>query len=104
MAFGFGGSSCTTGNGIRRRWDAPAIAAFLSNLAVRRHVSSSTQNQALSAILFLYRHVLKREVGALEGLVWAKRAKRLPVVLTRDEVATVLDQLRGIEHLIATLL
>ena len=71
---------------------------------MRRHVSSSTQNQALSAILFLYRHVLKREVGALEGLVWAKRAKRLPVVLTRDEVATVLDQLRGIEHLIATLL
>ena len=64
---------------------APEIAAFLSNLAVRRHVSSSTQNQALSAVLFLYRHVLKREVGALEGLVWAKRAKRLPVVLTRDE-------------------
>ena len=83
---------------------APEIAAFLSNLVVRRHVSSSTQNQALSAILFLYRHVLKREVGALEGLVWAKRAKRLPVVLTRDEVATVLDRLHGVGHLIATLL
>lgn len=49
---------------------AREIAAFLSHLAVRRHVSSSTQNQALSAIIFLYRHVLKQEVGALEGLVW----------------------------------
>jgi integron integrase len=48
--------------------------------------------------------VLKQEVGALDGLVWAKRAKRLPVVLTRDEVVAVLDQLDGVEHLIVTLL
>lgn len=49
------------------------IAAFLSHLAVERHVSSSTQNQALSAIIFLYKHVLNQEVGTLDGLVWAKR-------------------------------
>lgn len=48
---------------------AREIAAFLSHLAVRRHVSSSTQNQALSAIVFLYRHVLGQEVGTLDGLV-----------------------------------
>jgi len=83
---------------------AREIAAFLSHLAVQRHVSSSTQNQALSAIIFLYKHVLKQEVGVLDGLVWAKRAKRLPVVLTRDEVAAVLDQLDGVERLIVTLL
>ena len=50
------------------------------------------------------RHVLKQEVGALDGLVWAKRAKRLPVVLTPDEVAALLDGLDGVEHLIVTLL
>jgi integron integrase len=83
---------------------AREIAAFLSHLAVRRHVSSSTQNQALSAIVFLYRHVLKQEVGTLDGLVWAKRAKRLPVVLTRDEVGRVLGELDGVPHLIVTLL
>lgn len=83
---------------------AREIAAFLSHLAVRRHVSSSTQNQALSAIVFLYRHVLAQEIGALDGLVWAKRAKRLPVVLTPDEVAALLDRLDGIERLIVTLL
>lgn len=80
------------------------IAAFLSHLAVRRHVSSSTQNQALSAIVFLYRHVLAQEVGVLDGLVWAKRAKRLPVVLTHEEVAALLDRLDGVERLIVTLL
>jgi len=83
---------------------AQEITAFLSHLALRRHVSGSTQNQALSAIVFLYRHVLAQEVGTLEGLVWAKRAKRLPVVLTRDEVGAVLDQLEGVERLIVTLL
>jgi integron integrase len=83
---------------------AREIAAFLSHLAERRHVSSSTQNQALSAIIFLYRQVLNQEVGTLDGVVWAKRAKRLPVVLARDEVAAVLGQLDGVEHLIVTLL
>jgi integron integrase len=83
---------------------AREIAAFLSHLAVRRHVSSSTQNQALSAIVFLYRHVLAQQVGVLEGLVWAARAKRLPVVLTPDEVAGLLDRLDGVERLIVTLL
>lgn len=83
---------------------AREIAAFLSHLAVQRHVSSSTQNQALSAIVFLYRQVLGQEVGALDGLVWAKRAKRLPVVLTPDEVAALLDHLDGVQRLIVTLL
>jgi len=73
----------------------PEINAFLNHLALRRHVSSSTQNQALSAILFLYRHVLGREVGKMDPVVRARKVKRLPVVLTREEVRAVLDHLHG---------
>lgn len=67
------------------------VSAFLSYLAVERNVSASTQNQALSAILFLYRKVLKIELGWLDDLVRARRPS--PVVLTRSEVAGVLDHL-----------
>ena len=80
------------------------VAAFLSHLALRQHVGASTQNQALSALVFLHRHVLRRDLGVLEGLVWAKRPSRLPVVLTRDEVAALLGQLSGVMWVIATLL
>jgi len=66
-------------------------------------VSASTQNQALSAILYLYRHVLKQEVPWLDDLVRAKRPQRLPVVLTRDEAGKILDQLNGTNWLMAAL-
>jgi len=61
------------------------INAFLIHLAVDGQVSASTQTQALCALLFLYRTVLEKEVGELEGLVRAKRRRKLPVVLTAEE-------------------
>jgi integron integrase len=82
----------------------PEINSFLSHLATEANVSASTQTQALSALLFLYRHVLDREVGALDGLIRARKDRRLPVVLTRDEVKLVLGQLDGEVWLIASLL
>jgi len=83
---------------------AEEITRFLSSLAMDRHVSASTQNQALSAILFLYRYVLNQEVPWLGDLVREKRPQRLPVVWTRDEVKKVLDQLSGTNWLMAALL
>jgi integron integrase len=80
------------------------ITAFLSHLATARRVSASTQNQALSALLFLYQQVLGRELEWLEGVVRAKAPHRLPVVLTRDEVRAVLDRMDGAPRLVATLL
>jgi len=79
------------------------VTAFLTHLATRRRVSASTQNQALSALLFLYRHVLDRELGDLDA-VRAKKPRRLPVVLTRGEVARVLATLEGVPKLVAMLL
>ena len=68
----------------------PEINAFLTHLAVKEKVSASTQNQALSALLFLYRHVIGREVGDLGKVIRARKPTRLPVVMTRNEVKTVL--------------
>ncbi len=82
----------------------PEINAFLTHLAVEEHVASSTQTQALSALLFLYRNVIGYELGEIRGIVRAKREPRLPVVLTRDEVRLVLDQLDGQCWLQASLL
>ena len=82
----------------------PDVTAFLTHLAQGRGVSGSTQNQALCALLFLYRHVLGRELGALDGLVWAKRSTHVPVVLTREEVVCVLGRLSGPSWLIVALL
>ena len=82
----------------------PEVTAFLSYLATQRRVSASTQNQALSAILFLYRAVLNRELVWLDELVRAKRPLRLPTVLTRSEVKPLLDQLDGTVWLVASLL
>jgi integron integrase len=82
----------------------PEVTAFLSNLAVDRGVSASTQNQALSAILFLYEHVLGMELEWLEGVVRAKAPPRLPVVLTRAEVRAILNALEGMPRLVGTLL
>ena len=80
------------------------VTAFLTHLAQGRGVSASTQNQALCALLFMYRHVLGRELGALDGLVWAKRSSYVPVVLTREEVVGVVGQLSGLSWLIVALL
>lgn len=80
------------------------INAFLTHLATEAKVSASTQNQALSALLFLYRYVIKRPVGELGDVVRARKSQRLPIVLTRDEVRAVLDHLSGDKRLIAALL
>jgi integron integrase len=82
----------------------PELTAFLSHLAVKEHVSASTQTQALSAVVFLYRNVLGAEVGLLEGLVRAKRPARLPVVLTRDEARQLFAKMDGVVLLACRLL
>jgi integron integrase len=80
------------------------IAQFLSALASESHVSASTQNQALNALLFLYREVLNKDIGYVNGVVRAKRPNRLPVVLTRQEVRSILGVLNGSDWLMALLL
>jgi len=80
------------------------VNAFLSHLAVHDQVSASTQNQALAAILFLYREVLGIALGELREVVRAKRSERLPVVLSRDQVREVLSHLTEERWLIASLL
>jgi len=62
------------------------VEAFLTHLAVEGRVAAATQNQALNAIVFLYKELLKRDLGQFEHLVWAKQNPRVPVVLTVDEV------------------
>ena len=82
----------------------PEINSFLTHLALKERVSASTQNQALSALLFLYRHVLGREVGDLGEVIRARRPTRLPVVMTREEVRAVLSHLQGDKWLMASLM
>ncbi len=82
----------------------PEVVAFLTDLAVRGGVAASTQNQALAAILFLYRVVLGRDLEGLRDMVRARRPHRLPVVLSRDEVRAVLAELPDVPRLVATLL
>jgi integron integrase len=83
---------------------AEEIRAFLTHLALHRHVAASTQNVALNALLFLYRDVLKQEFPDLGAFERAKRPHRLPTVFTREEVAAVLAQLTGVHYLMASLL
>lgn len=87
-----------------REMGEPEVAAFLTHLAVDRRVSASTQNQALNAILFLYKQVLEREIGLIQGVTRAKRPERLPVVMTHEEVQTVLRRLSGRDWLLACLM
>jgi len=82
----------------------PEINAFLTHLAVKEKVVASTQNQALSALLFLYRHVLEREIGDLGDVIRARKPKHLPVVMTREEVKAVLAHLSGDKWLMASLM
>ncbi len=77
---------------------------FLSSLARDAHVSASTQNQALNALLFLYREVLRKKIGYVNGVVRAKKPRRLPVVLTKAEVKTLLSCLSGTTWLMTMLL
>ena len=80
------------------------VSQFLTHLAVNRKVAASTQNQAFSALLFLYKHVLDKELGLLENVTRAKKPQKLPVVFTREEVRTILIQLDGAKWLMANLL
>jgi integron integrase len=80
------------------------INEFLTYLAVREKVSASTQNQALSALLFLYRHVLHMEIGEFGEIVRARKSVHLPVVMTREEVRLVLNNLTGVMWLICSLM
>jgi integrase len=86
-----------------REMGSEEVNAFLTHLAVDLHVSASTQNQALSALLFLYRELLERDLD-LDGLVRARTKRRLPVVMTVEEVRAVLEQLDGVEALVAGVL
>jgi integrase len=87
-----------------RELGEPAVRAFLTHLARDRHVSASTQNQALAALLFLYRHVLEAPIAVPAGMLQAKRPVRLPMVLTRSEVALVLAAMDGVPKRVASVL
>jgi integrase len=83
---------------------ADEIRAYLSHLAIERSVAASTQTVALSALLFLYRHVLQIELPYIDDIERAKRPERLPVLCTRSEVQQILAHLDGVHHLIVSLL
>src|SRR5215211_6080432 len=83
---------------------AAEVSAFISHLAVKRKVAASTQTQALSALLFLYREVLALPIGWVDDIERAQKPKRLPVVFTREEVRAVLGHLRAEMWLMASLL
>lgn len=83
---------------------ATEVTAFLNYLANARHVAAATQNQALAALLFLYREVFEVQLPWLDGIVRAKTTKRLPTVLTRSETQSVLSQLSGTRLLMVSLL
>lgn len=87
-----------------REMGAPEVSRFLSYLAVERRVAASTQNQAFNSLLFLYREVLHQELGLLETIQRAQRPQRLPTVLTRTEVESVLNGMSGTHQLMAKLL
>ncbi len=80
------------------------INEFLSHLAIKQNVAASTQNQALCAIVFLYKHVLKKELGDFGELIWAKKPKKIPAVFTTEQAKAVLTQLTGVKWIMALLL
>jgi len=93
-------------HGVRHPQEMAAgeVRAFLTHLAVNEHVSASTQNQALNALVFLYRRVLNRNLGLIDGIERAKRSQRVPVVLSRDEVRALFKYLDGTPLLVCQLL
>lgn len=80
------------------------IGQYITYLAKERKVSASTQNQALCAIVFLYKNVLKKDLGNINSIFWSKRPKKIPVVFTKEEVIEVLSNLKGTHWLIGMLL
>ncbi len=84
--------------------EAEHVHAFLRHLAKEAQVASSTQNQALNAVVFLYRKVIKKEIGDFNDFPRARRGLRLPVVASREEIKAILSRLRGREHLVCHLL
>src|SRR5438128_1225152 len=86
-----------------RDMGAAEVREFLTDLAEKQNVSASTQNQALNALVFLYRHVLQSPLGKMETFARAKRPKNLPIVLTKGAVQSVLKQMEGVPRLVALL-
>jgi integron integrase len=82
----------------------PEVRAFLTDLASRRQVSAATQNQALNALLFLYREMIGGEMDWVDGFDQARRSPRIPVVLTQQEILLLLGQLTGLHRLVGQLL
>ncbi len=80
------------------------VKQFLNYLAMERKVASATQNQALNALVFMYRHVLKQPIEQMQGLVYAKRKVNIPVVLSQNEVRCILSCLSGVKWLLVSLL
>jgi len=80
------------------------ISQFLTHLATHERVASATQNLALNAIVFLYKHVLQKDLGEFTNIVWSKKPKHLPVVLDRQEIHGLFSHLRGRDHIMASLL
>src|SRR6266404_6082951 len=103
-SIGLNASSGSTGKRHPNDLGPAEVESFLTNLAVARRVAASTQNQAKSALLFLYKEVLGIELPWLEGIEKAKVPRRLPVVLTREETKRALEQLHDIHALIGRLL
>jgi len=83
---------------------ANEVQQFLNHLALERKVASATQNQALNALVFVYRHVLKQPFEDMDGLIYAKRKVNIPTVLTKNEIRSILSQLTGIQWLLISLL
>jgi len=82
----------------------PEVEAFLNHLASERHLSASSQTQALNALVFLYDSVLRQPLGEMAGLKRVQRLHRVPVVLAREEVKAILEQMTGVVRLMAELI
>ncbi len=87
-----------------RKMGAPEITKFLTHLATEQNVAASTQNQALNALVYLYKHVLELDPGIFDGVTRARRRKHIPVVLSVDEVKAILNNLSGVQWVIGCLL
>jgi len=80
------------------------IARFLSHLAVNCRVSTSTQNQALCAVVFLYKKVLNQDIGEFSSVMWARRSRHIPVVFTKDEAKRIINEMTGTQKIMVMLL
>ena len=103
MSAGSSATSTSTACATHPKWALPRSKAFLTHLAVKENVAASTQNQALSALLFLCREVLHQDLGPIDARR-AKRPKRLPTVLTREETLRLIACLSGMHQLMAKLI